>query len=865
MSARARTLAAARVLGLACLALLFAASFHHRVAFGPQTFALAGTLGGDPVQHGVPRVVHDPYASSGQFEPWLDHQFREEERHGEAPRWNPWQGLGAPFLANAQTAVYHPVRWVQELLPPPWRFDVAVLIHFATAALGMWLLLAQLGLERLSCALGAIAFSCSGYLVFFANMVHLGAEALLPWHVLAIELVWRGRRTAGALIGGGSFALSHVAGFPESTALCAMLALLWLLARVLHSLGARRAMAWLSCGAALLVAAWFSVGGASSNAERIARGNAAALAAALWIAALCLVPRVTRARCFVLAMALLAGTLIASPALLPFLEFLFRAQHLHGGERWSGTTGFELATARGLAFPNLERYGAGMNAGYAYGEPPYVGALVIGLGLLAPILARTTHPARKSALLFLALALLVTAKLFLLAPVQWLGEVPPLREIIARKYLGVGLAFAWAGSAACGLAALRAQSAARASFLVLGLGAAALYAARTIDAGWAIASWRWLLSTPLLVCAGWLAVGGLAFVALRRSSRPRLAAISAALLLLGVAAELYLDAPRKRASRELAYAAPKGLARWTERLRGERVIGVDGVLPPNLATRYEIQDLRFLDALVEAGIYRYLDARFELPLRDRWDGPAREARLPDPVELDHLGIRWMLAPRRWLTQLQELRVDLAIAAAEHGIRRLAEGPNRGLRLPPERGSSRVRCRCLGAEERARRSWVTTKAPCLASACIAWARRAGSSTHRAFRCESSASATESLQRRSAPPSASAARRGVSRASSSRASPRSSASRSSSTVDRSAELGSISPKCAGTEVRCLRSSSALRYASRRRWRSTIADNVARSTKAHRTASGYRLRTIPPSVRTSSSTTVSRSGCPKTRACA
>ncbi|MBL8896832.1 MAG: YfhO family protein [Planctomycetes bacterium] len=682
MNARAVLLGAAKVSALALLALLFTASFHHRVAFGPQTFALAGTLGADPVQHGVPRVVHDPYASSGQFEPWLDHQLREEERHGEAPRWNPWQGLGAPFLANAQTAVYHPVRWLQELLPPSKRFDVAVLIHFATAALGMWFLLRALALERLSAALGAVAFSCSGYLVFFANMVHLGAEALLPWHMLGIELLWRGRRVAGALLFGGSFALSHVAGFPEATALCALFALLWLLALVLHALGTRRALAWLGAGALLLAAAWFGVGGASSNAERIARGNASALAAALWICALCLVPRVTRARCAALGLALLSGTAIAAPALLPFLEFLSRAQHLHGGERWSGLTGFELSTARGLAFPNLERYGAGMNAGYTYGEPPYVGALVIGLGLLAPFLARTTHPARRSALLFLTLALLVTAKLFLFAPVQWLGEVPPLREIIARKYLGIGLAFAWAGSAACGLAALRAQSAARASFLVLGLGAAALYAARTFDAGWAIASWRWLLSTPFLVCAGWLAIGGLAFVALRRASRPRLAAISAALLLLGVSAELYLDAPRKRASRELAHAAPKGLARWTQRLRGERVIGVDGVLPPNLATRYEIQDVRFLDAMVEAGIYRYLDAHFDLPLHDRWDGPARESRLPDHEELDHLGIRWLLAPRRWLAHLQELRIDLAVAAVDHGVRRLAEGPNRGLRLPP---------------------------------------------------------------------------------------------------------------------------------------------------------------------------------------
>jgi hypothetical protein len=711
MSTRSALLGAGRILALTLLALLFAASFHHRVAFGPQTFALAGTLGSDPQELGVGRPVHDPYASSGQFEPWLDHQFREEARHGEAPRWNPWQGLGAPFLANAQTAVYHPVRWLQELLPPSRRFDAGVLIHFATAALGMWLLLRALALERLAAALGAVAFSCSGYLVFFANMVHLGAEALLPWHVLGIELVWRGRRVAGALLFGGSFALSHVAGFPESTALCALIALAWVVARVLAALPKRAALAWCGAGAAIVLAAWLGCGGSDTNAERIARGEATALALALFCAALCLAPRVARGRCATLGTALLAGTLLAAPALLPFLEFAGRAQHLHAAERWVGLTGFAPETWRGLVFPNLERFGAGMNAGYTYGEPPYLGALVVGLALLAPLLARTAHPARRAAVLFAALAALLTAKLFQLAPVEWLGELPPLREIIARKYLGIGLAFAWSGAAACGLAALRASALARVGLLVVGVAAAALFGSYTFEADWSFTDRRWWLSTPLLVCVGYLGCGCALWVALRGSpAMARIATALTALLVGGVAAELYLHAPRRRASRGLALETPKGLAPWVERLRGERVLGYHGILPPNLATRYELQDLRFLDAWVDAGLHRYLDARFDLPLLDRWDGPDPADPLPAPDELDHLGIRWVFAPRALAARFTEGRLELAVGAGARGATRVSTGPSRGLQLTPDaklyvgpiavprgaRVSARFRGACEGA-------------------------------------------------------------------------------------------------------------------------------------------------------------------------
>ena len=41
-------------------------------------------------------------------------------KHGIMPFWDPYQGLGQPFLASGLSAVFYPVNWLHLVLPPAW-------------------------------------------------------------------------------------------------------------------------------------------------------------------------------------------------------------------------------------------------------------------------------------------------------------------------------------------------------------------------------------------------------------------------------------------------------------------------------------------------------------------------------------------------------------------------------------------------------------------------------------------------------------------------------------------------------------------------------------------------------------------------
>ena len=41
-------------------------------------------------------------------------------RNGTLPLWNPYQGLGQPFLSNYVSGVLYPINWLALVLAPAW-------------------------------------------------------------------------------------------------------------------------------------------------------------------------------------------------------------------------------------------------------------------------------------------------------------------------------------------------------------------------------------------------------------------------------------------------------------------------------------------------------------------------------------------------------------------------------------------------------------------------------------------------------------------------------------------------------------------------------------------------------------------------
>jgi hypothetical protein len=65
------------------------------------------------------------------FTPYRDYA-NAALRAGQLPLWNPYLFLGAPFLANPQTAIFYPLHW------PLVGLDAAASLK-ATLALHLWL------------------------------------------------------------------------------------------------------------------------------------------------------------------------------------------------------------------------------------------------------------------------------------------------------------------------------------------------------------------------------------------------------------------------------------------------------------------------------------------------------------------------------------------------------------------------------------------------------------------------------------------------------------------------------------------------------------------------------------------------------
>lgn len=129
-----------------------------------------------------------------QFVPWRDFAV-QSLLQGELPYWNPYSGMGAPLIANYQSAIFYPFTWLLLVLQAAggvtwqaWGQGVVIVIHWIIAAIGTALLLQRLGVNKLAQVTGGLAFSLSGYLVGRAGFLSINAAtAWLPWLVLCSD------------------------------------------------------------------------------------------------------------------------------------------------------------------------------------------------------------------------------------------------------------------------------------------------------------------------------------------------------------------------------------------------------------------------------------------------------------------------------------------------------------------------------------------------------------------------------------------------------------------------------------------------------------------------------------------------------
>ncbi len=191
-----------------------------------------------------------------QFVPWrwIAGQMLE---HAALPLWNPWSGMGAPLLANYQSALLYPPNWLLLIAQAAgewmsvgsgsegqrlslglaaWAQTWLVIFHLGWASWGMVRLSQRLGMKPLAQNISALSFGLSGYLVARAGFLSINAAAAwLPWSILAVESIIRPKPNEHPLRlwinSSVSFALLLLAGHAQTAWYILLLAMIWVIVR----------------------------------------------------------------------------------------------------------------------------------------------------------------------------------------------------------------------------------------------------------------------------------------------------------------------------------------------------------------------------------------------------------------------------------------------------------------------------------------------------------------------------------------------------------------------------------------------------------------------------------------------------------
>jgi hypothetical protein len=132
---------------------------------------------------------------------------------GSWPVWDPWQGFGQPFLANANVQLFYPPTWLLLLLPAQTYYSLYIFGHLVFGGLGLYLLARHLGLSRGGALLAAGVWMGSGPLLSFGKVWHhFGASAWIPWVLLATDRALTGEGGRRTVAWGLAVALQLLAG-----------------------------------------------------------------------------------------------------------------------------------------------------------------------------------------------------------------------------------------------------------------------------------------------------------------------------------------------------------------------------------------------------------------------------------------------------------------------------------------------------------------------------------------------------------------------------------------------------------------------------------------------------------------------------
>lgn len=258
-------LAGRQVLSASAVLLLLLGVLLWKPTVSDRYYASADLLQSSPLLRVAPEgyrygnlLITDPVQ---QMYPWLEWN-RDRIRDGDLPAWNPYNGAGAPHLANYVSAVYSPFSVPFYVLPVRLALVAAAGLKLFVLGLFTYLFLRRVRVSHLGALVGAVAFMFSGYHVLWLSWPHPAAVVCLPAGLYFAETAIQAasRRQRYLAWSGYTAALlaAFLAGHPESMFFSWGLVLLYVPLRV--AVLRRSARERLAMGAELLGAGVLAAG-----------------------------------------------------------------------------------------------------------------------------------------------------------------------------------------------------------------------------------------------------------------------------------------------------------------------------------------------------------------------------------------------------------------------------------------------------------------------------------------------------------------------------------------------------------------------------------------------------------------------------
>jgi hypothetical protein len=138
---------------------------------------------------------------------------------GKIPLWDPNLFLGAPFLANPQTAVLYPPSWLFVFGTPQTIYTLQLVLHAFLAAFFTYLLARHVfNAMPLAAAIGGLAYAFGGFTVGqVGHLNQISAAAWLPAVLLTYHRFAVTCRLHWIALGALALALQLLAGHPQET------------------------------------------------------------------------------------------------------------------------------------------------------------------------------------------------------------------------------------------------------------------------------------------------------------------------------------------------------------------------------------------------------------------------------------------------------------------------------------------------------------------------------------------------------------------------------------------------------------------------------------------------------------------------